>query len=197
MSGIEIALIGAAIAGGVSTVMQGQAAAAQGRAQKKMNEYNALQAEREAKARLAASKLEAAKVARKGAFVNAANRAIASKSGISISDSPSTIDVIADTAYQFYLDTNMTLNQGMQDYASMMNQGSLLRAEGAYAKAAGQSQQRTANIMGGIQIGAGLISLMPKPLAGNQAAISSQGGLSSSNVQNQASSWMSQQPGGF
>ena len=127
--------IGSAVAGGAATIMQGQAAAAQGRAQEKINEYNAQQVKRQGEARLAAAKIEADRLGRKGAIINAANRAMASKSGISISESPSTLDVLADTAFQFHLDQNYLLNQGMQDYISAINQGSLLRAEGAYAKA--------------------------------------------------------------
>ena len=172
-------LIGSAVAGGAATIMKGQAAAAQGRAQEKINEYNAQQAKRQGEARLAAAKIEADRLGRKGAIINAANRAMASKSGISISESPSTLDVLADTAFQFHLDQNYLLNQGMQDYISTINQGSLLRAEGAYAKAQGEQARTMSYIAGGAQIGAGLYpyrnTLFP---AGNQTAIKQAGGLS-------------------
>jgi hypothetical protein len=175
---MAILAVAAAVAQGVSTIMQGQAAAAQGKAQKKVNEYNAKLAERQGQARLQAAKLESDRLARKGAIVQAANRAIASKSGISISDSVSTVDILADTAYQFHLDRNFLLNQGMQDYISSANQASLLRAEGAYAKAQGKQIQTMSTIAGIGQIGAGLYPYRSSfNLAGDQTAIKNAGGL--------------------
>jgi hypothetical protein len=133
-------------------IQQGRIAQAQGKAQEKINEYNARQAEMEGKSRLQSARLEADRFARKASFVNAANRAKAAKSGISISDSPTTLDVLADTAYQLHLDTNIISQGGMNDYIRMQNQQSLLRAEGAFAKEQGNIAQKWGYISGGTQL---------------------------------------------
>jgi hypothetical protein len=153
MTGMELFLTTSLAVGGAATIQQGRMAEAQGSAQKKIAEYNAKQAQLAAKSRLESSKLEASRFARKGAFMQAANRAAAAKSGISIKESPTTIDVLADTAYQLHLDTNILSQSGMVDYVNMQSQASLLRAEGAFAKKQGQIAQKWGYVAGGIQLG--------------------------------------------
>lgn len=156
MTGAEIFLISAAAASaavsGASMIQQGRIAQAQGKAQQKINEYNARQAEMEGKSRMQAARLEADRFSRKASFINAANRAKAAKAGISISDSPTTLDVLADTAYQLHLDTNIISQSGMNDYIRAQNQQSLLRAEGAFAKEQGDIAQKWGYIAGGTQL---------------------------------------------
>jgi hypothetical protein len=117
--------------------MQAKTAKAQGKAQDKIAKYNAAQAERQARIAKEQAKTKAQQFARQSRIVQAANIAKASKSGISIAESPSTLDVLADTAYQFGLDRNAILTQGLIDYQNYQSQASLLRAEGAFAKAEG------------------------------------------------------------
>ena len=160
---VTILAISSAVVGGVSTIQQGRIAKAQGEADKKIAEYNAEQADRAAKAKLESAKIQSDRISRQEKFVQAANRAKAAKSGISLSESPSTIEALADTAFQFHLDRNFTLNQGMQDYISTQAQASLLRAEGAFAKEQGKSVYTNSLIAGGAQIGMGVFAATYKP----------------------------------
>lgn len=130
----------AATATAASAYQGAQVAKAQGKADKKIAEYNAQLAERQGKARLEAAQIESSRLSRQQSIFEASNRARSAKSGISLSESPSAIEVLADTAYQFHLDRNLLLNQGMQDYIQGVNQASLLRAEGAFAKEQGKAQ---------------------------------------------------------
>ena len=162
----EVAILFGAGLTAASVIQQGRIASAQGKAQDKIADFNAKQAKREAQARLDAAHIEADRIARKGRFVMAANRAVAAKSGISIAESPSTIEVLADTAFQFHLDRNLTLMQGMKDYVSLNAQSSLLRAEGAYAKSEGKSAYRMSFLTAGgaLLSGYGMAKYYQKPL---------------------------------
>lgn len=185
MTGVEFAIIASATAaaavGGASMIQQGRIQQAQGKAQQKIAEYNAKQAEMEGKSRLQAAKMEADRFARKASFINAANRAKAAKSGISISDSPTTLDVLADTAYQLHLDTNIIAQGGMNDYIRMQNQQSLLRAEGAFSKEQGDIAQKWGYIAGGTQLAtAGLTAYGGYKMATIKPTTTSGTGLSSS-----------------
>lgn len=147
----------AAISLTAASAYQGaQVAKAQGKSDERIAEYNAQLAERHAKARLEASKIESSRLSRQQRIFEASNRARAAKSGISLSESPSAIEVLADTAYQFHLDRNLILNQGMQDYIQGQNQASLLRAEGAFAREQGQAQAFGSYLSGA----GGVLSLM-------------------------------------
>jgi len=133
------AIIAGAAMSAASMVQQGRIAKAQGKADEKIAQYNAKQADRMAQAKMDAAKIESDRMSRNQKIVQATNRAMAAKSGISLSESPSTIAAMADVAYQFHLDRNFILNQGMQDYVSTKSQASLLRAEGAFAKTQGRA----------------------------------------------------------
>lgn len=149
----------AAISLTAASAYQGaQVAKAQAKSDERIAEYNAQLAERQARANLEASRIESGRISRQQKIVEAANRARAAKSGISLSESPSAVDVIADTAYQFHLDRNYVLNQGMRDYINQTSQASLLRAEGAFAKEQGKAQA-----FGSYLSGAGGIFSMMRP----------------------------------
>ncbi|HOK67190.1 MAG TPA: hypothetical protein PLV55_10290 [Anaerohalosphaeraceae bacterium] len=144
---LELVLAGLAILEGVSVVLQGQAAKRQGKAEHKAAVFNAKQQEALARQKLEQAKFEAERQARQQRMYRAANIARAAKSGVSLSGS-SYVDILADMAYQFHLDRNLLLGQGMADYTSLMNQASLLRAEGAFAKAQGRVAARSALAIG-------------------------------------------------
>ncbi|MHC5062295.1 MAG: hypothetical protein ACYTFK_14660 [Planctomycetota bacterium] len=137
---------GLILAGGglaaASTIQQGRIAEAQGEAQDEIKRYQAEQVRRQGEARLSAAKIEATRVSRKERIVSAMNIARSAKSGISLSESPSTIEAMADVAYQFHLDRNLITQGGMQDFLSAEGQSSLLRAEGAFAKEQGKAAKR-------------------------------------------------------
>jgi hypothetical protein len=144
---VTIALVAGGALSGASMIQQGRIQKAQGETQEKIAEYNADQARKQGEARLEASKIEATRVSRKERIVSAMNIARSAKSGISLSESPSTIEAMADVAYQFHLDRNLITQGGMQDFLSAEGQSSLLRAEGAFAKEQGRMAQ-TASFVG-------------------------------------------------
>jgi hypothetical protein len=156
MTGAELLLVGgivAGVAGGLSSIQQGIVAKAQGNAQDKMAKYNAKLAERQGKARLDAAKMQSERMSRQQRITEATNAALGAKSGISLSESKSSIEVLADTAFQFHMDRNLILNQGMQDYIQAQNQASLLRAEGAFAKKMGKQAYTSGMVLGAVQLG--------------------------------------------
>jgi hypothetical protein len=67
--------------------------------------------ERQAKAEMDAAEIEEKRVARKEKLVKAAQRAVVGKSGIGLAGA--TLNVLADTAFQFSLDRNLILRRGL------------------------------------------------------------------------------------
>ena len=98
-------LIASTVLTTTGAVMQATTARAQGKAQDKIAKYNAAQAERQARIAKEQAKTKAQQFARQSRIVQAANIAKASKSGISIAESPSTLDVLADT--DLYLNSSL------------------------------------------------------------------------------------------
>jgi len=189
---VTMMLVGGSIMQGLSSIQQGRLAEAQGAAQEKIDRYNAKQLERQGKARLEAAKIESSRISRNQKIIDAANRARAAKSGMSLSESPSTIEFLADQAFQFHLDRNFVLNQGMQDYIGAQNQASLLRAEGAFAKDQGKLAEKWGYVGGlGNMTTALYVGSRNTNLKGDQKLIKSQGGLSGNYIQSNANQWMS------
>ena len=149
MTGAELLLLTGAGIGAASTIQQGRVAEAQGKTTQRVNEYNAKQLDRQAKAKMDAAKINADRISKKENITQATNLARAAKSGISLGESKSTVEVLADTAFQFHLDRNFTLMQGLSDQLSLENQASLLRAEGAFAKDMGKQAKRLSYVQAG------------------------------------------------
>jgi hypothetical protein len=149
MTGAELLLLTGAGIGAASTIQQGRIAEAQGKTTQRVNEYNAKQLDRQAKAKMDAAKINAERISKKENITQATNLARAAKSGISLGESKSTVEVLADTAFQFHLDRNFTLMQGLSDQLSLENQASLLRAEGAFAKDMGKQAKRLSYVQAG------------------------------------------------
>ncbi|KKN75854.1 hypothetical protein LCGC14_0375620 [marine sediment metagenome] len=87
------------------------AARANQRALNDAAEANAAALNRQAKAEEDAAAVEEQRVSRKGKIVQAAQRALVGKSGIGLAGA--TLSLLTDTAFQFFLDRNLTLRRGL------------------------------------------------------------------------------------
>ena len=174
-----ILLVAGAVTSGVAGVQQARVTRAQGKVQQQVAEYNAKQVQRQGEARMDAAKIQSERISRQEKMVEAANIARAGKSGISLAESKSTVEVLADAAYQFHLDRNFTLQQGMADYLQANQQASLLRAEGAFQKRV-MRQQGTLQIIGAIGGGAATAGMagMKSTVPGSTSASTPQYSLS-------------------
>ena len=150
-------IVAALAASGTASVVQGLAAQAQGRANQRIAEYNAAMAERQGKAQMEAARLNSERLARQQRLAMGQNIAAAAKSGISLSGS--VLDVLADTAYQYQLDRNLILTQGLNDYQTGSQRASLLRSEGKFSAAQGRSNALWAYLNGVSSVALGLASL--------------------------------------
>jgi phage I-like protein len=132
------------IAGGALAVSgqikQGQIAESQGRLQEKISQRNQQALERQATAEKEASKLEERRIARRARLVQARLEVGQAKTGIS--PAGATIDALADAAFQFSLDRNLTLRSGLIRARELQSKGRLLAAEGKFAKKIGKQQKR-------------------------------------------------------
>lgn len=118
---------------------EGKMLDAQGEAQQAIANYNAKLQEREAKARMQAARLQERRVSKKGKAVQGAQRARFAKSGIALT-SPSAIDVLADTAFEVFMDRNLTLRGGLLESQALKNQAKMTRAQGDWAAKVGEFQ---------------------------------------------------------
>jgi hypothetical protein len=126
-------------------IKQGQTAAAQGDFAKKIAALNQKSLERQAKAEREAARIAEGRVSRKGKFIEARLLAGQAKSGIGLAGA--TVDALADAAFQFSVDRNLTLRAGQIRARQLIRQGQLGLAQGRFAASVGR-QQRTAAFMG-------------------------------------------------
>jgi hypothetical protein len=142
----------AAVAGGAlsafSTIQQGQAAKAQGKAEEKIAEFNADQQRKEAKSRMQAAELKEERVSRQEKITKAEQRVAFAKSGISINES-SSLNVLLDTASQFAQDRALTLREGVVGANALNQQASLTIAGGKLASDIGDSKATASMIKAG------------------------------------------------
>ncbi len=155
-------LIGGA-ATAASTIQQGRIAEARGEAENEIAAFNAKQLDRQAKARIKASEIQEERVSREEKAFRGQQRAKFGKSLISISDG-TPIDVLADTAFQFHLERNRTLRQGLVEAEQLRTQGGLLRIQGGLAKEFGKAQKKQSILKAFGQVATTAGSLKPGSL---------------------------------
>ena len=136
----------AIIAGGVLTakgqIDAGRAAEAQGKAEQRIAQFNALQKEREAKSRVEAAGLEEERVAKKQKIFQAEQRVRFAKSGITVGEGTE-LDFLVETAGEFATERALTLRQGLVESSQLKGQAKILRAQGALAKSLGKAAKRS------------------------------------------------------
>jgi hypothetical protein len=150
MTGAELLII-AAIAGGTATAIgqieQGRAAKAQGKAEEKIAQFNALQKEKEAKSRMEAARLEEEKVSRREKIFKAEQRVRFPKGGVTLAGSP--LDFLAETAGEFATERALTLREGLIQSGQLKSQASILRAGGKLSAQLGKSRQKASFLQAG------------------------------------------------
>jgi hypothetical protein len=147
-------LIGGAGLAVAGQIKQGQIAAAQGKFEQKIAARNQQALNRQAKAEIDAAKIDESRISRKAKITQARLQVAGSKSGIGITGA--TLNALTDAAFQFSLDRNLTLRRGFLRSRELTQRGSILSAQGAFAKVVGR-QKRTASFIkaGGTALFAG------------------------------------------
>jgi len=143
-----------AIAMGAGTVMTaishisaGKVAESQGKAREDIALYNQRQLDRTADARLDEARFDDFRIARRARIALGSSIAKAGASGVAASEVS-----LADTAYQYAIDRNLTMRRGLIGSRELKQQGRIMAAEGTYAHAIGRAQKRAAYLKAGKSI---------------------------------------------
>lgn len=140
-----------AVATGVGTyayVAQAEAAAEAGKAQKKIFEYNAAQAENAATNQRMQARNEANRIRDRNRRVLASQRAAVTASGLDLSSS-SAQDVFFDSMVQGELDALNAIYIGEVYAQQSLGRATIDRAEGAFARMRGETQRTIGYINAG------------------------------------------------
>ncbi len=141
------AIIGGGILQAFSQLKQGQIAEAQGKFQKQIAVRNKQALERQAKAERDAAAIEESRISRREKIVKATQRAAFAKSGGDLAGA--SLNVLADTAFQFSLDRNLTLRRGLFRSRELTARGGIFSAQGAFASTLGKQAKRASFIKAG------------------------------------------------
>ena len=149
------------IAGGLtaaSAIQEGRIAKAQGSFAKKIASRNQDSLNRQAKAEEAASRLEERRIARKQKIFQGRQLAVIGKGGTGLAGA--TLAALVDTATQFSIDRNLALRRGVFRAGALRERGTIIAAQGRWAKTLGKQAQRLSYIKatGSLLSAAGLAS---------------------------------------
>jgi len=117
---------------------QGQAAKAQGKAEQDIANYNAQVAEQQAEEERRAAAFQAQKHEREGEALQARQKALYAKGGVSLQGSP--LSVLADSAYELEMDRLMILRDGRIKEGQMRSRAATSRMQGSAAAQRGRNQ---------------------------------------------------------
>lgn len=152
--GVATALLlgGAALSAG-GQIGQGRAAAAQGKAQEKIANYNAAVLDSEAKAREYKTRFDQL---RHRAYANRVIGSLRANQGMSgaVMDVGTPFDVVAEQMSELDLENAMIGYEGVNEASKLRSQATISRIQGKYAKKAGKNAQTASYI----NAGAGLLS---------------------------------------
>ena len=172
----------------IGQISEGKMAQAQGKAREDIALYNQRQLDRTADARLEAARFDDFRVARQARIALGESVAKAGASGLAVNQVS-----LADQAYQFAIDRNLTLRRGLLQSRELRQQGRISAAEGAYAKRIGRAQKRAAYLKaGGSILSGGFQAFQALPTGGGSGINSATGSTGASqNVMPAASSYSS------
>ena len=142
-------------------IQEGQVAAAQGKASNDIAKYNASLLEQQAASRMDAARLEDTRQVRRSEMALGSQIARGGASG-TVSD----VDVLADTAFQFAMDRNLMLRQGLVESQGLLGQAGMVRAQGKFAKKVGKHKRTTSYVKAGGTILGGLYAGYSRGLMG-------------------------------
>lgn len=157
------------IAGGLtaaSQIQEGRIAKAQGSFAKKIALRNQESLNRQAKAEKAASRLEERRIARKQKIFQGRQLARIGKQGTGLAGA--TLSALVDTATQFSISRNLALRRGVFKAGALRERGTIIAAQGRWAKTLGVQAQRLSYIKAGASLlgAAGAASVASSPGAG-------------------------------
>ena len=138
------------IAGGLqaaSAIQEGRIAKAQGSFAKKIALRNQESLNRQAKAEEAASRLEEERIARKQKIFQGRQLARIGKQGTGLAGA--TLAALVDTATQFSISRNLALRRGVFRAGALRERGTIIAAQGRWAKTLGKQAQRLSYIKAG------------------------------------------------
>lgn len=122
-----------------SQLKQGNIAEAQGKMAKAIGEFNAQQLERQKDTSVEAARLEAVRIGEVGRRAVGRETAKAGKGGVA---GGSVIDSLADTAFQFAMDSALTFRAGFLRGQALETQAGFQRVSGRWAYTLGKQQKR-------------------------------------------------------
>jgi len=130
---VTMALVAGVALKASGQVSEGMMFKAEGQAKKDIAEYNSRQLTRQAEARRNASELEDVRQGRKANIALGSQIARGGKSG-----TVSSVDALADTAFQFAMDRNLIMRQALVESQGLLGQAAMQRAKGQYASDIGK-----------------------------------------------------------
>jgi len=130
-----------------SQIQQGRIAEAQGSFAEKVALRNQQALERQRLAEIEAGKIEEGRISRKERFVRAANIAAGAKSGGLLAGS--SLNTLADAAFQFSLDRNIARRNALLRGQELSSRGDIMASQGRFAKSTGKARQRASLIGAG------------------------------------------------
>ena len=133
-----------------SSIQEGRIAKAQGSFDKKMALRNQESLNRQAKAEMAASRLEESRIARQEKITKGAQRAAVGKQGTGLAGA--TLAALTDTAAQFSVDRNLALRRGFLRSRQLREQGTIIAAQGRWSKTMGNQAMRLSYVKAGASI---------------------------------------------
>ena len=172
----EIALILGTAATAAGQIQQGRVAEAQGRASRDISEFNAANLEREAESRKEAAAFEAQRIGRRGERARSKLEARAGKSGLTLAGSK--LDVLADTAFEYAVDSALTLRAGLFQAQTLKARAAGQRYQGKWQYLAGKHAKRVSRFQAGASILAGAVAAYGALPAGGGGGVSTGTGTS-------------------
>lgn len=158
----------AAIASALGTIQEGRAAEAQGKAQKRIAEINARNLEVQADAEKTAARLEEERVSRQQKATEGKQKTAFRKSGTTLEGTPT--DLLADQAFQFELERNLVLRQGLVRAVQRRIEADIMRARGKQASAFGKFAKRNSILKASIKLGGAALGSFPSSTPGSLPA---------------------------
>ncbi len=140
-----MSLVGGLLA--FSQIQEGRIAKAQGSFAKKIALRNQESLNRQAKAEEAASRLEEERIARKQKIFQGRQLARIGKAGTGLAGA--TLAALVDTATQFSISRNLALRRGVFRAGALRERGTIIAAQGRWAKTLGKQAQRLSYIKAG------------------------------------------------
>ena len=139
------------IAGGgtqaFAAIQEGRIAEKQGKFTKKIAIRNQQALERQRTAEREASAVEERRISRREKIVKGAQRATIAKSGVGLAGA--TLSLLADTAFQFSMDRNLTLRRGLIRGRELRERGKIQLAQGSFARSLGLKAKQLSFIQAG------------------------------------------------